>query len=126
MEYTQFTENEFLAAQGTNLSTALPNDHDPGSKVKRFIDRVCNQIIDYIEDNSPYFDKTDLTVTQNTIINQAAMEQANYILANADFSLMSGYDPFSNTMVNIDEINSRILSPSVKKRLENRIIDRRF
>lgn len=128
MEYSYFTKDTFRAEMGWDLDQVIPNDHDPGSKATRFIKRVCEAILGYIEKqmSGSYFDRANLTQYQVDTINEAAMEQANYVLGNADFSLVSGYDQITNTIISHDSLLERAIAPDAKRILDSHIIYRRL
>jgi hypothetical protein len=122
MEYTKFTSEDFLAYSGVILEDAVPDDADISSKVTRFITNVCDQITDFIESNSRA-DLTDITTEQNTIINRAAMMQAEWVLQNGDLSIQSGLNPISGADISV-QIRKLEISPKAKRLLLSSIIYR--
>lgn len=122
--FVNFTESAFLSAYGINLEVKVPDDDSPDTKVSRFIADVCEQVLAYVDDNSPSFDSTDVTTYQTTTINKAAMMQAKYRLDNGDFRFHSGYDATNNTSITQGDIQQWILCPEAVRLLNHKIIDR--
>jgi len=122
MEYTKFTSDDFLTYTGRILDDLVPDDDDISNKTTRFITNVCDQITDYIASNSRG-DLTDITERQNTIINRAAMMQAEWVLKNGDLSVESGLNPISGADISVQTRKLEI-SPRAKKLLEGTIIYR--
>ena len=122
MTYTNFTDNEFYVATGDQVSKSFP---DPKKK-EIAIAAACQDVMDYIESSDPNFDKTDITIVQNGIINRAAILQLQYSIANGDFKLLSGFSAITAEMIPQAEIVKRILCPESKRILDRRIICRVF
>jgi frataxin-like iron-binding protein CyaY len=127
MNYTPFTSEEFKTATGLLLDNRVEGLDDESTKVARFINDVCEQIKDYIIQNDfGHIDFEDISETQNSIINRAAMEQAKWVLSPSagDARYMSGYNAVNNTLIPIDQINKIVICPTAKKLLLSRIIQR--
>jgi len=126
MQYTHFTKNEFQQKHGYSLDKVVPDDHDPGSKVTRFISRVCERIITHVEKqmSGSRFDREELTEKQVQILNQAAMEEAVSVIENGDISRLSGFDAISGQMISQDELIARRICREAKEILEAKIIYR--
>lgn len=124
MTATAFTQAEFEARYNVLLDKRVPDGDDANKKVPTFIARVHEQILAYVDDNSPSFDSTDITTYQNTQINKAAMMQAMYILDQGDFTFMSGYDPSANSKMPESDKASLLICQSAKHLLNGTIIDR--
>lgn len=121
---TAFTQAEFEARYNVLLDRRVPDGDDPNKKVSFFIARVHEQILAYVDDNSPSFDSTDCTTYQNAQINKAAMMQAMYILDQGDFTFLSGYDPSNNSKLPEADKASLLICQSAKHLLNNTVIDR--
>lgn len=124
MTHTPFTQAEFEARYNVLLDKRVPDGDDSNKKVSTFIARIDEQILAYVDDNSPSFDSTDITAYQNTQINKAAMMQAMYVLDQGDFSFMSGYDPSTNTKLSENEKTSLMICQQAKNLLNGTVIDR--
>lgn len=99
------TEEQFLEATGIKLSLELKRDDDAGNKVKRFLNRAQQFIVDQV-DNPMYrqcylsylFDEDNWLEEDKEVneyrLNQfakAVIHQANYTLKNGEKSLFNGY-----------------------------------
>lgn len=124
MTATAFTQAEFEARYNVLLDKRVPDGDDANKKVPTFIARVHEQILAYVDDNSPSFDSTDITTYQNTQINKAAMMQAMYVLDQGDFSFFSGYDPANNTKLSEMDKSALMICQAAKNLLNGTVIDR--
>ena len=107
------------------LDSRLDGLDDEANKVDRFIDRCVEDVQEFIlQNDSGYIDFEDISETQNTIINKAAMIQAEWILANGDFRNQSGYDAINNTYTALSEVKKRHIAPKAKSLLLSKIICR--
>jgi hypothetical protein len=122
MEYTKFTSEDFLTYSGVILDDMVPDDSDISNKVTRFIDNVCEQILDFIRANSRS-NFTNITTEQNDIINRAAMMQAEWVLKNGDLTVESGLNPISGADVST-QFRKLEISPRAKRLLLSTIIYR--
>ncbi len=110
-------EADMLSRKGMNLSTRIEDDDDAPNKVERFIDRVLMIVEAEISRYNMYFDYAKLTEKQQDLFYEACLEQALYLYILGDMSLISGYDPINNTVVSIEEIRKRAMSPNAKQLL---------
>jgi len=118
--YTNFTAEEFKAKYGTVLETSITQENAGLDDTTLTIEYVCGMITDYIEDNSPGFDKTAISAEQNTIINNAAMMQMRFMLAEADYSHSTGYNPLTGAKTDVPHY----VSPDASRLLRRHIIYR--
>jgi len=118
--FVNFTKEEYKAKYGVTLETQIPQGDAGLDDVTIAIEKACRMVTDYIEDNSPSFDKTAIYSEQNTIINEAAMMQMQFLLKEGDYSNRSGYDGVSATKVYVPNA----ISPNAQRYLKRRIIYR--
>lgn len=123
MTHTILTADDFRTKTGYNLEQELPDDQDPSTKVSRFLENVDTQIIDFIETNSGGFDKTDITQTQEDIINRAVILQAEWVIQNGDLRIKSGLNEISGSDISA-QLRKLEICPAAKKLLNQRIIYR--
>ena len=108
----------FLDEYGFDLedSSILPDEQfvTQSAKVERFYKRVKKMVDVFIRKYNINFDTDKMTVRQTSAYNEALLEQGLYILKSGDVSLMAGFDPVTNVMVDLDELKRRIIAPSVQ------------
>ena len=88
----------------------------PKLTAKTFVNRV-NDIVDLeIKSRNPtYRDDAELSDYQNEQIYNAKIEQALYMLNVDDYTLITGYNPITNSIVSTKEISDRAFSPLARK-----------
>ena len=123
MTHTILTADDFRTKTGYNLEQELPDDQEPSTKVSRFLENVDTQIIDFIETNSGGFDKTDITQTQEDIINRAVILQAEWVIQNGDLRIESGLNKISGSDTSA-QLRKLEISPAAKQLLKQRVIFR--
>ena len=124
MTHIPFTQAEFEARYNVLLDKRIPDGDDSNKKVSVFIARIDEQILAYVDDNSPSFDSTNISTYQNAQINKAAMMQAMYVLDQGDFSFFSGYDPANNSKLSEMDKSSLMICQAAKNLLNGTVIDR--
>jgi hypothetical protein len=86
-----------------------------------FINKVCEII--YFELEKYNFEARKLsgilTTRQTEAIKNAELLQAKYMIDNGDIIDFSGYEMFTNTTIQITELQKRYLAPSVLMTLRN-------
>jgi hypothetical protein len=122
--YTYFTEDDFAAAYNIRLSSEVEQEGEVGNKVSTFIANVCESIVDLIEEESPVFDRTDLSAFQITTINRAAMMQARYLIENKGVNTLSGYSAYTNTVLTKTDRAGLLFDLAAKRLLRSKIISR--
>ena len=123
MTHTILTADDFRTKTGYNLEQELPDDQEPSTKVSRFLTDVDTQIIDFLESYSPSFDKTDLTQTQEDIINRAVVLQGEWIIQNGDYRIKSGLNEITGSDTSA-QLRKLELCPAAKRVLNQRIVYR--
>lgn len=88
-----------------------------------FINRVEWLIDSVISSHSPNYvmnkSKNAISEYQKNVIWEAILEQVVYMMLVGDTTLMSGIDPVTNTVIPIEEIKKRYISPIVLGNLKN-------
>ncbi len=88
-----------------------------------FIERVSLIIVEEIKTRSAsarrLISEDKLSATQVLTIEKAILEQAFYIIYAGDYSLITGFNPDQNSIVNIQELRARQFSPLALKLLKN-------
>lgn len=88
-----------------------------------FIERVALIIVEEIKTRSAsarrLIDGEKLSATQVLTIEKAILEQAFYTVYAGDYSLITGFNPDQNSLVNIQELRARQFSPLALKLLKN-------
>jgi hypothetical protein len=122
MEFTVITKDQFFDQTGINLDLEAPATLNTGQQAEQFIKDAADDILVFIQGQSPSFDKTDLTTEQNDFINQAVIQQIKYKLKNTDFSTESGINQYTGVVIAKKEIDARIIAPKAKSILKTHII----
>jgi hypothetical protein len=107
-------KKQFADTYGYDLedSSVLPDEGITQSKkVERFLLRVTAIIDAYIVGINPNHNYANLTAKQIADYNNALLEQGYYMLKAGDVSLMSGFDPVTNALINIDDLRRRTVAP---------------
>lgn len=119
INHTQFPkfDNDMRVKKGINLDINIPDDDNSENKVERFIDRVLLTVENEINIYNLFFDYDKLSPKQKEAFYEACLEQALYLFAVGDMSLISGYDPINNTVIPVSEIRKRAFSPIAKNLL---------
>jgi len=122
------TKEQFLEATGLNLSYELKKDDDAENKVKRFLNRTQQFLIDYTKnikfeesDLDYIFDEDnwadeDIKMNTEKLNNfaRAVLHQAEYILKNGERHIFNGFIGSSNLMV---DFKSVLLAPLAEQNL---------
>lgn len=112
-------ENDMLLRKGVNLANVVGDDDESGGKVERFIDRVLLIMETEVKKSNLKFQYQRVNTVQQEAFYEACLEQALYLIGTGDMNLISGYDPINNTVVSIDEIRKRAISPLAKSILKS-------
>ncbi len=112
-------ENDLLKNKGMNLQTRIDDDDDAPGKVERFIDRVVMLVENEVKRHNKRFDFNAAPEPQQQAFYEACLEQAMYLYLLGDMSLINGFDPISNTIIDIEEVRKRAFSPTAKQLLLN-------
>ncbi len=109
----------FVSKYGIDLDSALPNDgrYSESNKIKNYLERCVDLVEMKIADYNPFYNYEDMTERQVSFFNKAVIEQAYYMLNASDVTVMLGYDPVTNALVNIDELRRRYIAPMVERYL---------
>lgn len=86
---------------------------------KAFINRSLLLIKEEIHSRAARFEPDEWTDEQRAAVKKATFEQMTYMLASGDFSLLTGYDPETNTILDLKELRKRQFSPLAIRILEN-------
>ena len=111
---------DYRIKTGDNLESNLDLTSKP--KLDAFINRMYQLIL--IECRArPYFRRLEtsnrLSEFQKASFWGAVLEQAEYVLSVGDFSKFSGFDGLNNSLVPLDELRKRGLSPIAQKLLQS-------
>jgi hypothetical protein len=115
----QTFQADMLTKKGMNIATRISDDDDAPNKVERFIDRVLLLVETEVKTYNKRFDYQLVSQAQKDAFYEACLEQALYLYILGDMSLISGYDPINNSVISIDEIRKRAMSPISKQILLN-------
>lgn len=113
------TATEYKTAFETNYgydledSAVLPDEGNitQSKKVERFLLRTTAIIESYIFASNPNYVYENLTQKQLADFDNALLEQGYYMLKAGDVSLMAGFDPVTNAMINLDDLRRRTVAP---------------
>ena len=111
--------NKFVEYTGQNLEDLLRNLQPLSMTEAAFINRVEDIIRTEIRRRNPSFADRTPTEYEQGVILKAMLEQAVYMANAGDFSLVTGYDPVTNSAVDLRELRRRRFSPLAKDTLSS-------
>lgn len=88
-------------------------------EVERILKEALDDVVDEIRSiTTRKYDLTTASSYELETIDDCVIEQAKYIISTmGSIGNMSGYDPVANTFVSREEIEKRVVSVKVKKKL---------
>lgn len=114
-------KKRFLEEYGYNLedSSVLPDvgNFTQSKKVERFFMRV-NAIIEmHITKFNSNYNESKITDKQKEALDNAILEQSYYMLTAGDVTVMTGFDPVTNNIVDLDALRRRTIAPLAEQYL---------
>lgn len=100
----QFTEEDYENKYGYPLSSKMESE-----AIASFINAVATLINQSIKVH-----EEDLTTYQQGKLIEAQLWQAQFMIDNGFLPGMSGYDPFTNTMVDMNQLEKRYIGPMAR------------
>lgn len=122
MSFTNFTKEDFRKRYNIDLETLLPDGDDKENAVESRINLTVEKIEEYIVGRMPGFDIDNLTANQEKYVNRAAMQQLKYELGETDYSMVSGYNALTGTIIDSGMINKIVICRDTQITLANHII----
>ena len=122
MAFTNFTKEDFRNRYNIDLDEYLADGDDSESKIESRINLTVEKIEEYIVARMPGFDIDNLTENQEKYVNRAAMQQLYYEISEADYSVMSGYNALTGSVVDPSIIDRIVVCRDTKRTLANHII----
>jgi hypothetical protein len=107
--------SDFNTYAGFDISGKLEADNP--NVAEAFINRIEKQIELKISKHCPkyMYIKNQLTEKQKQAIWDAMLEQTLFVLTTGDVTLMNGFDPVTNQMIDLTALRKRDLSPIARE-----------
>lgn len=120
IEQANRINEQFHEQTNLNLDEEVSrNEQLSGINSVAFINRTEKIILEEIKSRCPKADLDNLNQRESAAIESAIIEQMTYMIVAGDFTLMSGYDPTSNGLTDINQLRKRQMSPLAIKILTN-------